>query len=81
MKLQSLLLLLVSTLLLITSVWNLELMLQLAKNTKSYSTDEEFSLKCHLSKNTVSVNKIATLGVLILSVFLLVYSIINLTQR
>ena len=78
MKIQSILLLLVSVMLIIVSSWNLSIFIRLKDASTQYKTDEVFNEACHISKKYVKQGKIVSIVMLSISILLLMGNSVNI---
>ena len=77
MKIQSIILLIVSIILVIVSSWNLSIFVRLKSASSQYKVDEVFDNACYISKKYVNSGKIVSTAMLIVSVILLIGSSIS----
>lgn len=74
MKIQSILLLIVSIILVVVSSWNLSVFVLLSDSSTQYTNDDQFDSTCHVSKKYVKTGKIVSIVMLVLSVLLMIGS-------
>jgi hypothetical protein len=72
MKIQSILLLVVSIMLVVVSAWNLGVFIRLGDASDRYPNDDQFNIACHVSKKYVKTGKIVSTLLLVLSTLLMI---------
>jgi hypothetical protein len=71
MKIQLIILLIVSIILVIVSSWNLSIFIRLGDASTQYPNDDQFDSACHVSKTYVSTGKTTSIIMLIIAVLLM----------
>lgn len=74
MKIQSIVLLIISIILVMVSSWNLSIFTQLSDASLQYPNDNQFDTAYHMSKKYVSTGNTISIVMLIISVILMIVS-------
>ena len=78
MNFQSLLLIIISSMLVIVSAWTVNIFFRLGKASKLYKTDEMFDSACHMSNQYTSIGITISISMLLISVLVLIVSSITI---
>ena len=81
MKIQSILLLIVSIILVIVSSWNVSVLIRLSDASHQYSNDDQFDSACHVAKKYVETGKIVAIVILVISVLLMICSSVSIYRN
>jgi uncharacterized phage infection (PIP) family protein YhgE len=81
MKIQSILLLIVSIILVVVSSWNVRVFIRLSDASHQYSNDDQFDSACHVSKKYVKTGKIVSIIILVLSILLMIGSSVSIYRN
>jgi hypothetical protein len=74
MKIQSIVLLIISIILVFVSSWNMSIFIRLTDVSPQYPNDDQFDTACHMSKKYVIIGKTTSIVILIISVILMIVS-------
>jgi hypothetical protein len=81
MRIQSIILLIISIMLVLVSSWNMSIFIRLDEASYQYQSDDEFDTACHISKKYVSTGKNVSTTMLVIFVILMLVSSVSIYRQ